>query len=302
MKCLKYVLVLGLALSACKNKNEESSTTTTSDEVAQNIGDMMAGVDESGGSTGEIAWQGEVLGAQHLLARATKKDLRWEALRSKLLPQAQAVSCYGQGFGACSSDVITRNFNNCTVGLSTISGTVTLTWGGSPSNCSMTTTGDSITRNPGFTITGPGGGTFQVSKTGTIGQKLTWASGSGSSKVLTYTNDGIRRVVTSASGTTLYDYTAATTADITVTGTTRSNRVINGGTLRVTNNSNSEYCELSPSNVTWSSGCTCATSGTWSGTCSNGSSISLSISSCGSGTLSVGSTSTGIDFDRCTGT
>ncbi|WP_413289358.1 hypothetical protein [Bdellovibrio sp. HCB337] len=301
MKFVKYILVLGLIVSACSKKAEDSETI--SDELAQNVGDMMAGVDESGGSNGTLAFRSEVSGAERILAKHAPADLRWRTVLAKVLPEARATSCYGYGFGACTSSTITRNFNSCTIGSATVTGDVDITWAGTGvTTCALNQSGNTITRDPNFTVTGPYGGAFHVAKTATIGQRITWASGTGTTKAFNFSNDGIRRWVTTPGGTTIYDYTTTTTSDITVTGTLRSNRVMNGGTLRVTNNLTSATCDISPSNVNWSSGCTCASSGSWSGTCSDGSSVSLSITSCGSGTLTIGSTSRGVSFDRCTGT
>ncbi|RME18236.1 MAG: hypothetical protein D6797_00815 [Bdellovibrio sp.] len=46
-------------------------------------------------------------------------------------------------------------------------------------------------------------------------------------------------------------------------------------------------------------GCYCATSGTWSGSCSDGKSFSLSIQGCGSAVLTLGEDSESLNFDRC---
>jgi hypothetical protein len=301
MKSLLACLFLILSMSACSKKSDNTDLFF-SDEIAQNAGDMMAGIDESGGSSGTLAYQGEFKNAERILAQNSKDDLRWQNLISILVPKAQAVSCYAYGFSACSSNSITRTFNNCSMGLSTISGSVFVGWDGSSANCTLGTTNDTITRIPSFVITGPSGGTFNVSKTSVYAQRMTWVSGTGSSKVFSYYNDGIRRWVKTAGGATVYDYTTTTTSNISVTGTTRSNRVINGGTLRVTNNISGVTCDITPTNLAWSTGCTCASSGSWSGSCSDGTSVNLSIGSCGTGTLSLGTSSMGVTFDRCMGT
>jgi hypothetical protein len=173
---------------------------------------------------------------------------------------------------------------------------VTLTWaGGGASNCTMSASGDSITRNPNFTLTGPRGGTLTVTKTGTIGQKIERGSAATS---LTYTNDGINRKI-AKSGTTLYDFTTSTTSGITITGNSRTSRVLSGGGLQVVNNLKNVTCTVAPTAVTWTSTCTCATSGTWSGTCSDGKSYSLEITGCGTARLTASSATADITFDRC---
>lgn len=305
---LMAILTLSTALFSCKKSEDTTAATSMSDEIGQNVGDVMAGVDESGGTTGSIATNemtNEFFGTpKKMFSKAlARSKASLVAQTGLLLPQATATSCFGQGFGACSGTSVTRSFSGCTVGLATFNGSVSLTWAGTGvSTCVLVSAGDNkITRNPNFSITGPAGYTYTVSKSGTNGQVLTWASGAGANKVFNFSNDGIRRLVTDSHGATIYDFTTQTTSDITVSGIARSNRVMNGGTLRITNNSTAVTCDISPSNVTWSSSCTCATSGSWSGTCSDSSSFSLSISSCGSGTLSVGSSSTSISFDRCSG-
>lgn len=297
------ILILGV-LTACQKKQEQNNSSS-SDEIAQNVGDVMAGIDESGGSSGTLGFYQEVESAKKMYAKLAPLEniigSTNQIVSSSVMSRAEAASCWGSGFSACSSNVITRTFGGCNVGSFTFNGTVLVTWGGASVACALTSTSDTITRVPAFSVTGPLGGTFSVSKTGAVGQRLTWSSGSGASKVFTFSNDGIRRTFTSASGTLMYDYTTTTTAGITVTGTSRTGRVLNGGSLKITNNLNSNTCTISPSNLSWSSTCTCPTSGSWTGTCSNGDNFTLSVTGCGSGSLSLGGTTTGVSFDRCAG-
>lgn len=272
-----------------------TGTSVDIEETAQQVGDIMASIDESGGTNG-------VLGGREaeVLNRRVPETL-FAKTASYLLPLAHATSCASAStFGACSSNVITRTFGDCTIGGAVFSGTVTLTWGAPATSCVMTGSGATVTRNPGFVVTGRRGATLTVSKTGTLGQRMTWASGTGTNKVFNFSNDGIRRVFT-ANGSTLFDFTTATTSDITVTGTLRSNRVVNGGNLRVTNNLSSVTCDYVPSSVTWSSTCNCAVSGSWTGTCSDGKASDVSITGCGAATFTMGSESQMFTFDRCYG-
>jgi hypothetical protein len=121
--------------------------------------------------------------------RLSPADISPTWFETLLEQEANATSCrLANTFGTCTNNVITRTFGDCTVGGATFSGTVTLTFDDAASNstCQMTTAGHSITRVPAFTVTGRRGATLTVSKTGTVGQKITKGSGS----TFTFTNDG----------------------------------------------------------------------------------------------------------------
>lgn len=281
-----------LSLSGCKK-----SDAVDNEETGQQVGDVMASIDESGGSGGSLTRvESEIKTFERL---APEGNL--EALNRFFLTPAYAATCAAANtFGSCSGTTLVRTFGDCTILGATLSGTVTITWGGTATSCALLAAGDTITRVPAFTLTGRRGATLTVSKTGSVGQKLTWSSGSGSSKVFSFTNDGIKRVFT-LSGATLFDYTTETTEAITVTGTLRSSRVMNNGKLKVTNNLSGTSCTYVPSNVTWSATCNCASSGTWTGTCSDSKTSSITLTGCGTANLTVGDTTQSITFDRCYG-
>jgi hypothetical protein len=216
-------------------------------------------------------------------------------------PDANAISCLlvsNLGFSACTNNVVTRTFGDCTLLGAVFSGTVTFTWTAAGTTCHLASAGDTIARDPEFSISGLRGGTFAVSKTAVFGQKLTLGSSPGT---FTFSNDGIHRVLKDGTGSTLLDFTNETTAPIGISGAARNGRVVNGGTLRVTNNTTGESCDFSPSNVTWGANCNCAISGSWSGSCSSGKTGTVTVTGCGTGTLTDGTTSTPVTFDRCYG-
>lgn len=288
-KSLLSVLFLITVLSGC-NKNKDEATVTDITESGQQVGDVMASIDESGGNaTGSIS--------VHELESARRTFARWGAtdqefsLAQWLIPESHAASCSSAVFSSCSSGSRTKSLSSCTIGSATFSGSIDLTF--SDNSCSMAANGATVTRVPNFTVTGRRGGTLTVEKTGTYGQRITKGTSS-----LTFENDGIRRSF-NISGQTLFDFTTTTTSPVTITGTSRSGRTLSGGSLRITNNSTSASCTISPSNVTYTSTCNCATSGTWSGTCSDGSSFSMELSGCGSASLTIGSESQSVTFDRC---
>lgn len=268
-------LILVVGLSGCSDSDDETDVGTNSDLMLQQIGESMVSVDESSGnSSGNMA--------QTSFLEAT---------------------CSGVSFGACgarASGTIVKDFGGCTVagGLVTVSGTVSLTYSGTGSaTCTMPMMSDSVTRVPAFTAFLPAGAGSLSALALSTGQTLT-RTGSGT---FSFSNSGIRHVYTGSNGSAVADFTTATTADISISGTTRTDRVINGGLLTVTNNLNSQVCTVTPNNVAWTSaGCNCPTSGTWTGSCSTGEPISAAFTStCGSVNTMFGTTSKTITIDRC---
>ncbi|WP_409479383.1 hypothetical protein [Pseudobdellovibrio sp. HCB154] len=269
-------LILVFGLSSCSDSDDDTALTgESSDLMVQQIGESMVSVDESSGNNNGTF------------------------TRSSFLEAA----CSGVSFGACGATVsatAVKDFNGCTIvnGLVTVSGTITLTYAGTGSGtCTIPAVGDSVAQVPAFTASLVGNnGSFAASALST-GQTLTRAS----SGTFTFANTGIRRVYTSGSGNAIADITTLTTSDITISGTTRTNRVINGGVLQVTNNLTNEVCNVSPNNVTWTSGsCSCPTSGTWTGTCSTGQPVSVAFTStCGSVETMYGTASKTLTIERC---
>ncbi|HEX4924789.1 MAG TPA: hypothetical protein VFV50_11915, partial [Bdellovibrionales bacterium] len=230
---------LALALISCQKKDE--STSNDSDTAANQIGDVMASIDESGGSDGGFAYLER---ERKHFARLFPAQRAPADVMDLILPKANAASCFlTSTFGSCTNNVVVRDFQNCTIGAATFTGTVTFTFndGATDNTCTMDSDGDTITRDPDFTITGPRGGSYSVAKTATIGQRITRTA----ANTFAFSNDGIRRVV-SYRGTTLADYTTVTTSNIGITGATRNGRVVSGGTLRVTNNLTGLACDFSP--------------------------------------------------------
>lgn len=290
-----FVLMNFAFLLSCK---KDESSTIDIEETAQQMGDIMASVDESGGSGGTLAY------IDKTLDRFEPKTIFDYFIESSF-----AITCTasGGGFGVCSGNTVTRTFSSCSMGLATLNGTVTLNWSdlANDNTCQMTTAGHNITRNPNFTITGRRGATLTVSKSGTNGQKIEFVSAGN----FYLSNDGIRRVFTTSTGSTLFDFTT-TIADtsqgrVNISGTSRAGRILNGGQIVVTNNLSSEVCTYVPTNVTWPAdgSCNCATSGSWSGSCTKDSSTTnstLTLSSCGRGTFDKDGETQTVSFDRCT--
>ncbi len=296
----KCGILLGMGLVAqglftgCAN----NVSTEGIDEVAQQIGDVMASVDEFGGLNGTLSQY-----QKSFLQMENRLDPHFEL--PGILPNAFAASCAGGTFQGCNSQrTILKEFNNCSIGLATFDGSVSLTWGGSGSGCSLgipPSPGANITRSPNFSVTGLRGATLEVSKEGAIGQRLTYETGLGPNARFNLSSDGIRRIFKLSNGSRLLDFTSSTLGGqpLVLTGSARAGRKLSGGVLRVKNNMEDLYCDFSPTDVTWANGCSCPISGSWQATCSDGTSSSIEITGCGSAEFTFGTETQTIAFDRC---
>lgn len=276
-----------------------------SEEMAQQIGDVMASIDEFGGSSGALAsvqFQKKMFDRYVRAGLLEKSQPRFAQKAQEIwyrlfVPEAHAFSCLDKGFSICAAGVITRNLDGCTILDAAFTGTVKLTWSNA-SICSMNSTSEYVTRVPDFKVTGRRDATLNVKKVGIDGQRLTWISGS-DSKVFLFESDGINRTFTTASGQVLFDQSTLTISPIYISGTTRDIRKMTGGKLRVRNNVTLSFCDYAPDNVQWSAGCNCPTSGVWSGICSNSNSSTLTLTGCGTATFEDGSYKEDVIFDRC---
>ncbi len=305
---MKRVLavVLLLVLTSCEAKLDDVGGSEMT-EPAQQIGDVVASIDEIGGTTGAIAYEKD---ARKVFARYAPKELNDSFVSKVMIKSAEAFTCDSNvvghlngGFGACSSRQMTRTFGGCTVGSGqdiVFNGTVVLTWTTSGA-CNLLNSGDKVDRSPAFTVEGRRGATLTVSKDATYGQRLTQTSNNGvTPKVFSLSSDGIRRKFTTAGGVTTFDYITTVTSPITITGDLRNGRVMNGGAFRVRDNLTQVTCDYSPVNVTWgSSSCNCPTQGSFQATCSDAKAASITITGCGVADFTLGSESGRVTFDRC---
>lgn len=292
----KYILVIGSIFLITGCGSQEETTVDISSELANQVGDFMASADESYGSTGSAFNVEQSLNRELLFLEKISPTPLSQQISQKLIPFANAASCFGQGFN-CAAGVNTRNFNGCTVGAATFTGSVAISWITSAA-CMEVGGANTVRRSPNFSVS-KSGATVSVYKTGTNGQEMTWTNPT-SPKTVTVTSDGIRRTAT-ADGSTVYDVSTSTVGAISISGTSRVGRRITSGTLRFTNHLNGEVCDVTPSNVVWSSNCTCATAGTWSGNCTINGAFSVTVSSCGAGSVTYNGQSRSVTFDRCAG-
>lgn len=266
-------------------------------EVANQLGDVMATIDEAGRGTTAIA---------HFTPSfnySASKNVAYENLMFALIPQAQAATCNTAEFSTCSANSVLRNFNSCTVGGYVLTGSVAMTWTGG-SNCTLSATSQAIRITPNYSVAA-NNMSLSSTKTGTYGTTLTWASGSGTTRVFSYVNDGINRTL-SSNGSVLLSLNTRTVTPISVTGNTRGNRILSSGAgaLEIVNVTSPETCTFQPSSVSWATAnCNCATVGQWLGSCSVMGTFTMTITGCG--TASIAYTESGVaknqtvSLDRC---
>lgn len=266
-------------------------------ETAQQVGDVVAAIDEVGGNSGNINTAALPDSMWKAMARLSPQDVlsdkSWGAL---VLPEAQAASCLSSFFGSCTgTSTLVRSYQSCTLGATVVSGDVTYAWSNTASNCSLKNNSETLTRSPNLTIYGRRNAVLSITKTGVEGQKIT----RNTLNSFSLTSDGIRRRFQTTQGQVLYDQTTATVTPLTFTGANRSGRVLSSGTLRVTNNLNNTVCEFTPSNVTWAGSCNCPTSGSFSGTCTGAVTSTLTFTGCGTATYQEASQTESVTLDRC---
>ena len=303
MKKMIYYVVILILVQSCKKTSEDIVySVDTTGESAQQVGDVMASTDESGGSTSGLYAinSSDMQSTMKAYARISKDELNTVKISDLFLPEAQAAACNTIAFTGCSANKRIRTFDGCTVGTAgSITGNITLTF--SDAACSAGSSSQTVKRVPNFTVTGLRGATFNVSATTANGQILTRGAGTAS----TFANEGIRRTFVTPKGATILDVTTTTGTAINVTGTNRTGRTMSGGSLILTNNLTNEICTLTPSTspvLTWTGGCSCPTQGFWSGTCSP-SSKTFKVTfgaTCGEVTVeNTGETTQTVTLDRC---
>lgn len=289
--------ILSVLMGCGASETVQLGEADTPTELGNQLGDVMASIDDAGKGTTTISQYTPSFDRYNM---SSPKQVAFENVFKVLLPDAMAATCGAATFGTCSSNTMTRNFNGCSIGSYVLTGTVTMTWVGG-TNCALTAQSQSIRMVPNYTVAG-NNMTLSATKTGTNGITLTLTT-SGTPGVWSYSNDGINRTL-QYNGTTLLSLNTRTTTALTVTGSARSGRVLNGGTLEVVNSTSGESCTFQPNNVTWGAvNCNCATSGNWTGNCSSLGSVTMSFGGCGLATVSYtenGSPkSKAIALDRC---
>lgn len=288
------ILILALAgLTACGAKKEE--TDSSIDEVEASV--------ESGITT--ISGMGdEPSGASFADNRKTATTYAYQ-LKNLLLPEAWAAACSRASGNPCVSGVKSETYSQCQLPNSgrAMNGQVTLTY--SDAACSLSNTGDQIERTYDLTVSGPYGGSLNISSAAHAdyrgqsfggGGRLTKTALGWDLEVL-----GKRKVLTRRERT-LFDVQTRTTQPLQVTGSlSRASRTVTGGSYEVVHNRARFTANYVPTNLQWTSLCCHPVSGslavTYSGSV-NGS-ASVTFNGCGTATFIKDGLSRQITLNYC---
>jgi hypothetical protein len=284
MKATRWLWAVALCLTGCGGAQSSAEDTQ---EVGHAAADVMASFDET--STG-----GGFAFSSPLDRPGLGKTTLDRALDLVVSP-AYAEACWLATFSSCSAGTRTRSFDHCALAGFSLDGSVTLTF--SQSTCSAAAVGDTVTRNADFTLHGRANYSLAVDSKGG-GQKVTRTADGFTYQVL-----GMERVLTNASGKKIIDISTKTEEDLVVQGFTRANRVIKSGKFDVVHNLAGYTVQLVPADVTWNGTCNCPVSGKLTGSITAGKNVGKSaevvFNGCGKGTVTVGTDTEDVDFDRC---
>jgi hypothetical protein len=288
--CSGSKLAIALAITTAAGLGCRNKALDDQDQIGAAAGEAMASLDESVDGRAAAAM------LQIFQLPDQLKVPRWRRAVGWLKPTAYAASCWSSAFSACDTGVRSRQFGDCTLGLATLDGSVTLTFSRT-ALCTVVTAGDSVTRTADFTLTGPYGGTLQVTSPDG-GQMLTKTAAG-----FEYAVAGMRRVLTTAAGRTLFDVSTRTTAPLVVTGSSRADLEIVSGTLEVSHNLAGYKVALTADHLAWASSCNCAVSGRLTGTVEggklSGKSAAVELTGCGQAEVTVNGESDSVTLDRC---
>jgi hypothetical protein len=263
-------------------------TLGDADELGQAMGDLFASFDEAAQGGGFAARPYRFVPAP---ARPSRLERLWEGW----VPSAWAAEpCALVPFTACADGVRTRTFSACTIGTATLQGEVTLSF--SDVGCTFASEGDWLTRRANFTVTGPRGGQVEVS-TPQLGQTVTRTAAG-----FSYQVDEIQRVGRGPGGAVLFDLTTTTLEALTLTGARRADRLLSGGKVQLRNARRGYTVVLTPEEVRWGEDCACPQSGLLVGEGVDPTparAVTLELTGCGEGTLTVDGEQQAISFDRC---
>jgi len=293
-KSAALLLVVSVPTLAATATGCRRTGATDQDQLGAAVGEVMAGVDESTSGSDATAQLLPILRTPDAL-----RAPRWQRIFD-IMPPVYAASCWQSAFAACAQGVRTRTFDACTIGPSTLTGSVSLTFSDAAAGCTIASTGDSVHRMADFTLTGPYGGALAVTSAGG-GQTLTRTAAG-----FEYTVQGMQRVLTGPGGRTLFDVSTRTTSPMVLTGTSRADLVIVSGALEVSHNLAGYKVTFVPENVAWSPSCNCAVSGRLTGTVQgggklDGKSASIDITGCGHADVTVDGDTESVTLDRCAG-
>lgn len=279
-RAVLFTVMVVAAAAGCRKKDE-------AEQIGETVGEAMSSLDES------------VSGESTAMFRFLPSELKgspWRRAMDNVIPSAYAATCWEPAFSACSATgVRTKDFGGCMIGGATLAGTVTLTF--NRPLCAVVTAGDAVTRTADLTLTGRYGGTLEVTSPGG-GQTLTKTADG-----FEYSVGGMERILTGPGGRTLFDVATRTTAPIVVTGSSRADLKIVSGSFEIDHKVAGYKVTLTPDNLTWTSNCNCASSGTLSGVVSggkhDGKTASVMITGCGEADVTIDGDTESVTMDRC---
>jgi hypothetical protein len=286
------ILLAALAAGATAAGGCRQESLADQGQIGAAVGEVMASADESTNGSGATA---VVMPPLMRLPKGLEGPA-WRRALDSVVPPAYAASCWLSTFTSCAAGVRTRAFDNCALGSATLDGSVTLTFSDTNA-CMVAAAGDSVNRTADFTLTGPYGGTLQVTSPGG-GQTLTRTAAG-----FDYSVQGMERVLTGPGGHTLFDIATQTTTPISITGTSRANLVIVSGALEIQHKLAGYTVTLVPQNLTWAPTCNCAVSGSLTGTVSggkkDGKAATVTLTGCGQADVTIDGDSESVTMDRC---
>jgi hypothetical protein len=290
---VRYLFLILLLNLACGKKEKKDSVDIQ--EYGQQVGDMMAALDEAGG--GQADWV-----SSRFLPRSLERTYyRYEKKPLSFIDSAHAAACaqalsaqYQKSGNPCQ---MVRTFNDCTSDGLKFSGEVNFQF--STADCNLSGSDSEVTRAPNVSIDGRRKATLKImvlENASPGGQEIKRI---GADPKFEFTSGGVRRYFQTSSGRILFDTTSRTLSPIIVEGQTRSDRKLTGGTFRVLDNKSKVSCDYIPQNVAWSATCNCGVSGEWLASCTDGSSAKVVISSCGKAQVEYHGKKQEFQFDSC---
>jgi len=284
MKRLVPVLTLAALLTACGKQKVDSDTelNAISASLEGGITSVSAVIDDQAGS--------------NFTASQKASPYQYaEKLFEQILPSAYAASCLRAFDQACNNGVKLFSTASCDLPRGwKFSGRVQLAY--NSVNCSMSNTGDQVTRTYDYDISGPYGGMVLAVTSDGGGGRLTKTAAGWTAEIL-----GKHKVLTWR-GQQKMNLNISTPAPINITGSLQRNgRVVDGGSYQVIHNLAGFTALYEPHNLTYTGACCHPISGsldvTYTGSI-NGSG-SVTFNGCGSATVVRNGQSQDVELNYC---
>jgi hypothetical protein len=293
----KYLFASSLVLLSisCAKQNAADSALTVSPETAV--------VETAAAAVGDVS--DEQANENYAVLQSSNSMSKYALVQSLIFPSAHASGFCGRAVAAnCSQGMREADYSDCNPTLNTsLDGFVRLTY--SQSACTLSSTGDTVTRTYDLTLSGPHGGVATVSSASASDYRGTNYGGGG---VLTKTASGYsvdvlgKHIALNFRSIPLYSVSIRTLSTLQLTGTlSRASRVWSSGQLEVNHNLAGFTAVFQPSNLQWTSGCCYPVSGSlsvqYSG--SRTGSATVTFNGCGTANYSDGVQQKTIALNYC---